>query len=220
MRLIYSIIHYDVQISDIELSIKNRDKQLCKPLIRLFNNTKSQQEIIASLSKFLSEKNNKKLDSFDGYLFSVVSDLVKEENIRVSNEVLWNTILSLPGSEIPNRPLSYNTEDFGIISRTRVTKTCEDKFGAVKEHDGQQRSIVFNKSTIQKLETKYSPTEEIKIIYNSTTNTPNTFNTFWKTVGKNGTFKNKQKIDSRIENVNDYEVKIESSSWNTINFSV
>jgi len=50
LLLVYRILHYKDQIPDIELSIKNRDKQLCKPLIRLFNNTKAQEEIVASLS--------------------------------------------------------------------------------------------------------------------------------------------------------------------------
>jgi len=125
----------------------------------LFNNTKAQNEIVASLSKFLSEKNNKKLDSFDAYLYSIVSDLVKEEKTVVSNEVLWSIIRSLPGSDVPNRPLSYNTEDFGIISMARVTQICKDKFGAERRHDGQQRSLVFDKNTIQKLKTNYSPIE-------------------------------------------------------------
>src|SRR4051794_17263654 len=92
LLLVYRILHYDDQIPDIELSIKNRDKQLCKPLLRLFNDTKAQEEIITSLSKFLAEKNNKKLDSFDAYLYSLVSDLVKEESTVISNEVLWNTV--------------------------------------------------------------------------------------------------------------------------------
>jgi hypothetical protein len=143
------------------------------------------------------------LDSFDAYLFSVISDLVKEDNTIVSNEVLWNSILSLPGDSVPNKPHSYHTEDFGIISRTRVTNTCKDKFGAVKVHDGQKRSLVFNKSTIQKLKTNYSPIEEIKIIYNSTTNTSNTFNTFWKGVERNGSYKDIPKSSETSRNVAD-----------------
>ncbi len=206
LLLVYRIMHYDDKVPDIELSITNRDKQLCKPLIRLFNNTKAQEEIVVSLSKFLAEKNNKKLDSFDAYLYSMVSDIVKEENTPVSNEVLWSTISSLPGSDVPNRPLSYNTEDFGIISRARVTKTCEDKFGAAKGHDGQKRSLVFNKTTIQKLKTNYSPIKEIKIINNSTTNTSNTsntFNTFWKCVERNERHKDTLKSNETVKNTDD-----------------
>ena len=217
LLLVYRILHYDDQIPDLELSTKNRDKQLCKPLLRLFNNTKAQDEIITSLSKFLAEKKNKKLDSFDAYLYSVVSDLVKEENTVVSNEVLWNTVCSLPGTEIPNRPLSYNTEDFGIVSRARVTRTCEDKFGAVKGHDGQKRSLVFNKTNIQKLKANYSPVEKIKIIDNSTTNTFNTFNTFWKGVEINAHYSNKIKdtiITKSEQEVKEYE---ENSEYNNEN---
>ena len=167
------------------------------------------------LSKFLAEKHNKKLWSFDSYLFSVISDLVKEENTIVSNEVLWNTICSLPGTEIANRPLSYNTEDFGIISRTRVTNTCEDKFGDVKGNDGQKRFLVFNNTKIQKLKTKYSPIEEIKIIDNATTNTSNTFNTFWKGVERKESHKDKQEIDNTTENMKDQEADIGSERENT-----
>ena len=79
LLLIYRIIHYDEPIPDIKLSIKNRDKQLCKPVIRLFKNTKVIDEIVAALSKFLFEKNDNKLNSFDSYLFSVICDLANSE---------------------------------------------------------------------------------------------------------------------------------------------
>lgn len=78
-----------------------------------------------------------------------------------------------PKDKETDSKLKYDT-------RTKVTKKYEDKFGAVKGRDGQKRSLVFNKNTIQKLKTNYSLIEEIKIIYDATTNTPNTFNTFWK----------------------------------------
>jgi hypothetical protein len=55
-----------------------------------------------------------------------------------------------------------------------------------------ERPLVFNKTTIQN-SINYSPIEEIKILYNSTTNTFNTFNTFWKGVERNGDYKDKAK---------------------------
>jgi hypothetical protein len=191
LLLVYRIIHYDDQIPDIHLSIKNRDKQLCKPVIRLFNNTKALEEIVASLTKFLYERYNKKLNSLDSYLFSVISDLVKDENTIISNEDLWKIVCCLPGSFNPYKPQSYQTDEFGNISKTVVTKICEDKFGAHKEHDGEKRSLVFNKTILQKLKDNYSTVKKIEILdNNSAANTPNTFNTFWKGIERNGTFKN------------------------------
>jgi hypothetical protein len=151
------MIHYDDQIPYVQLSIKNRDKQLCKPIIRLFKNTKAIDEIVTSLSRFLSEKKNKKLNSFDSYLYSIVADLVKTENTVISNEDIWNLICSLPGSQNDHKPQSYQTDEFGMISKTMITRICEDKFGAHKEHDGERRSLVFNKTVIEKLKDNYSP---------------------------------------------------------------
>jgi hypothetical protein len=61
LLLIYRIIHYDDQIPNVQLS---------KPVIRLFNNTKALEEIVASLTKFLYAKHQKKINSLDLYLFS------------------------------------------------------------------------------------------------------------------------------------------------------
>ena len=88
-------------------------------------------------------------------------------------------VCCLPGSPNPKNPQSYQTDDFGNVSKARITKICQDKFGAVKGHNGHKRSLVFNKNTIEKLKVNYSPIEEIKILDNNvSTNTFNTFNTF------------------------------------------
>ena len=63
--LMYRLLHYNDTIPDIKLNIKNRYKQLTKPVIRLFQNTESVDEITKSLSKYLIEKNQEKLDSID-----------------------------------------------------------------------------------------------------------------------------------------------------------
>ena len=53
LLLMYRLLHHKDLIPNVKLNIKNRYKQLTKPLIRLFQNTKSVDEIIKSLSKYL-----------------------------------------------------------------------------------------------------------------------------------------------------------------------
>lgn len=65
LLLMYRLLHYNERIPDVKLNIKNRYKQLTKPVIRLFQNTGSINEIIKSLSKYLIEKNREKIDSID-----------------------------------------------------------------------------------------------------------------------------------------------------------
>jgi hypothetical protein len=147
--------------------------------------------------------------------------LIRDEHTPILNEMLWELVLCLPGSPNPKNPQSYQTEEFGIVSKARITKICQDKFGAIKGHDGHKRSLVFSKNVIEKLKDNYSQINEITILgNNSTTNTPNTFNTFWKGVGRNDTFKNNFNVieatKSGLES-DEYEENSESSADNSSN---
>jgi hypothetical protein len=198
LLLIYRMIHYEDQIPDVRLSVNGRDRQLCKSVIRLFISTKALNGIVASLSRFLADKKNKKLRSFDSYLYSVISgsEHRKGEGVTysVSNESLWGKICSLPGDYIPNKPQSYQTDEYGTVSKTQVTRICEDKFGGIRGHDGKERTLTFNRDSIKRLEGNYSQVEGIKILdRDNAANTINTFNTFWNSRERDGAVKDKTK---------------------------
>jgi hypothetical protein len=224
LLLIYRILNYDKPIPDLDLSIKNRDKQLCKPLVRLFQNSKTIDEILDSLTKFISEKRSKKLDSFDSFLYSLVVDLAKQANgYQVSNEDIWTIICDLPGNPIPNRPQSYQTNEFGILSKTIVTKICDDKFGAKKVHDGKQRLLKFDTEVLKRLADNYSPPNQIEIIRRQDINSFNAFNAFWKIVDEISGEKRKRSIINLAEidqlpykNQEKSEKEIQITSANTI----
>src|SRR5574339_203040 len=72
LLLMYRLLHYNDSIHDIKINIKNRYKQLTKPLIRLFQNTDSVEKIIKSLSKYLIEKNQEKINSLDSVLLTFI----------------------------------------------------------------------------------------------------------------------------------------------------
>ena len=69
--------------------------------------------------------------------------------------------------------------------------------------NGHKRSLVFNKINIQKIKTNYSPIEEIKIIYNTTINT---FNTFWKGILRNDNYLGKLKSNIITKNEQELDV--------------
>jgi hypothetical protein len=184
LLLMYRLLHHQHSFPDVKLSIKNRDKQLTKPIIRLFQDSKVIDEILNSLSKYLKEKKEKKVDSLDARLFAIVVELVARIGFSITNEKLWVEILEkIPGKPIPNKPQSYDSEEFGPISKTKISSTCEDKFDAKKSHDGQQRILRFNKETLTKLSINYSLFDKIEILKDA--NTSNTFNTFWEYVEDN-----------------------------------
>ena len=183
LLLIYRLIHHDDSIPDLDLSIKNREKQLCKPLIRLFQDANALKDILKSLSQFVAEKRSRKLNSLDSFIYSVVVDLAKGSNgYRISNEEIWEVVCTLPGNTIPTRPQCYQTDEFGTLSKTIISRICEDKFGAKREHDGKHRVLAFDKGELKRLAQNYSPIKQIEIIHMHGYNRNNTFNTFWNNV--------------------------------------
>jgi hypothetical protein len=167
LLLMYRLLHYDKIIPDIKLNIKNRYKQLTKPVIRLFQNTETAlKEITNSLSKYLIEKNQEKMDSMDAAILTFIINLVSENSETLYNDQIWNELKKeYPNGEIEDKKYSWYLEGYGSISKQKITDICETKFGAKQCRDRDKgRGLVFNQNTLNKLSVNYSIIDGIKII--------------------------------------------------------
>jgi hypothetical protein len=139
LLLMYRLLYHNDPMPDVKLNIKNRYKQLTKPLIRLVQNSESLDEIIKSLSKYLIEKNEEKINSLDCGLLFLIIDLVAIHGTILYNDQIWEAIKNkFPGTEIADKPYSYFSQEYGTISKSKVKSICESKFDA-KEHKDEKR---------------------------------------------------------------------------------
>ena len=166
LLLIFRLLNHNDPIPNIKLNIKNRYKQLTKPVIRLFQNTESIDEITSSLSKYLIEKNQEKIDSIDSAILTFIVNLVSKHGETLYNDQIWIELKTkYPNGEIQDKPYSWYIEGYGSVSKNSITKTCETKFGAKLHRDpGSGRGLIFNQKTLNKLVENYSIIEGIKII--------------------------------------------------------
>lgn len=166
LLLMFRLLHHTDSFPDIKLNIKNRYKQLTKPLLRLFQKTQVVNEIIESLSKYLVEKNEEKIDSFESMLLSVVIDLVAKFDLILYNDQIWDEIKNrYPKGEIQGKSHSWFIEGYGSISKTKITNICETKFGAKQHRDKENgRGLIFSQEKLNKLSVNYSAIEGIKIL--------------------------------------------------------
>ena len=166
LLLMYRLLNYNETIPDVKLNIKNRYKQLTKPLIRLFQNTESVNDIIKSLSKYLIEKNQEKIDSIDSAILTFIINLVSKYGETLYNDQIWQELkIKYPDGEIQEKPYSWYIEGYGSVSKNSITKTCETKFGAKPYRDSEKgRGLIFNQKILNKLIVNYSIIEGIKII--------------------------------------------------------
>lgn len=166
LLLVFRIMHYNEPFPDIPLNIKNRDKQLCKPLIRLFQKSDCLDEIIPTLSKLIADKRKRKNESLDARLYSIIQSLVKEKGTILSNQEIWDAVKANIERYVHTEN-TYQTEEFYEISKKKVTTILKDKFGARTCHcgvDGKERGLRFNQTTLNKLGDNYDALEDIQII--------------------------------------------------------
>jgi hypothetical protein len=166
LLLMYRLLHHNETIPDVKLNIKNRYKQLTKPLIRLFQNTESVNDIIKSLSKYLIEKNQEKIDSMDYAILTFIINLVSKYGEILYNDQIWQELkIKYPNGEMQDKPYSWYLEGYGRVSKNSITQICETKFGARPYKDSEKgRGLIFNQKTLNKLVVNYSIIDEIKII--------------------------------------------------------
>jgi hypothetical protein len=186
LLLINRLLHCNEPIPDIDITLKNRDKQLCKPLIRLFQGTKAVGEISESLWKLLEEKKNRKAGTIDARVYNVVMNLVKQakpkqsllndDEIELTSAEIRDSIKAeLKGSDIYTKPKggdsdtpvksqSFDTEEYGMISQKLIASILEDRFGGDKVKDVRDglRGFRFSKKKSERLGANYS-NEGIKI---------------------------------------------------------
>jgi hypothetical protein len=71
----------------------------------------------------------------------------------------------LSGSDIPNKPNSYDSTEFGEISQKMIIATLKEVFGAKPpKHIANKRELIFDEEILKRLDMVYSLADNIKII--------------------------------------------------------
>jgi hypothetical protein len=165
--LIYRLQHHHNKIPNIKVNLKNREKQLFKPILRVFQKTSTLNELLPVVSEYVSQKRQANANTLHAYLYGIVKDLINKKNsYELENADIWISVTDgLAGSEITGKPLSYESAEFGQISQKMVTQIMKDVFGArPPKHHGASRKLVFKKEKFDKIGQFYELNLEIKVV--------------------------------------------------------
>jgi hypothetical protein len=174
--LIYRLLHFSDKIPNVKLNIVNRE-QLFKPVIRIFQNTKTLDELLRVVSKYVGEKRERKTNTLHALLYRTVTELINEQNTyELESSLVWDTALSrLEGRHIPNKPQSFESVEYGTISQKDVTQILIEVFGATRsKRHGGTRKLVFHPSKLEKLARMYHLNVKIEVMVSGTHGTHGT----------------------------------------------
>jgi hypothetical protein len=145
---IYRLTHFNNEIIDIETGIEYRDKELCKPLLQLFYESKSQQRIERVFEILLDEKNDRKANSLEMDILEVIVTLFGEhpDGVIPFNDIWFHLTDKTNGHVDDNKKHELETDVYGSVYKTTLSKTLRDKFGAKepKTREAKIRSLAFD----------------------------------------------------------------------------
>jgi hypothetical protein len=152
LMLVYRLIHFKDPIPDIDIGLDGRDKELCKPIVQLFNKTDSEKEIRTALLKFLHAKNQRKGNLIEAALHPIIVNLVSIDGREVPAGRIWREIVeTLEGSYDSKKPNEYQSADYGTLYRNTITNIICDKFGAERKHSNSGSILIFDLEKLVKV---------------------------------------------------------------------
>jgi hypothetical protein len=101
------------------------------------------------------------------FLYKTIKELIQIENkAELESNRIWDRIKSnLQGDEIPNRPQSYQSVEFGEISQKGIVQILKDVFGAFKsKRHGDGRKLVFDLKKLERLGKIYDLSLDIQVV--------------------------------------------------------
>jgi hypothetical protein len=166
LLLAYRLLHFHDKIPDIKLNIKGREKQLFKPVIRVFQKTETLDKLLPVISNYVTQKREANDATFNAFLYRAIVDIIAaQKTSTLPSRLIWNYITSnLESKEIPGRNLSCETTEFGILSQKEITQTLEHVFGAKSKKIGGFKHLIFNVSELQRLGKVYDLSIQVQVI--------------------------------------------------------
>jgi hypothetical protein len=162
----FRLLHYKDKIPNIKLNIRNREKQLFKPVLRVFHGTKTFQDLLPVVAKYINDRRETKVNSYHAFLFRLIRDLIQSQGTtELESSNIWNFLkMNVDYKDIPFKPQSIDTVEFGVLSQKGVTQTLKEVFQATPpKHKGNDRRLIFSTTIIDRMAEVYDIDVEVKI---------------------------------------------------------
>ena len=180
LMLCYRLIHYKDLLSNIETSLKNRDNELCKPLLQLFYGTEVIKEIISTLEIFVKQRRTRKGNSLEAALYPIIKKHVfaaegfnsetqtfedlkqkieNKKSVKIAFSYIWNSLIkdnAIEGRyDEKKSKYEYETEDHGSLYLNSLPTFISDKFTAKVKKESYGRALIFDIEKLERFENLY-----------------------------------------------------------------
>lgn len=160
----YRLLHYSEPIPDIKIKgITGRDRELIKPLLRLFNTHGGyDNEVFETIKKtlhyYVRERNEDKLKSFEAAVFSRIKTLIENKGTYDLPFIeIWDDIkVQFRGEPVESKKWTLETGLFGEVGSKRLSAVLRSIGGhSDRDSSGDRRVWKFNAKDIERFSRVY-----------------------------------------------------------------
>lgn len=161
----YRLLHCSEPIPDINIKgITGRDRELIKPLLRLFNTHGGNEEVFDIIKKtlhyYVKERNKDKVESLEGAILYRIKALIEyKESHELTFKEIWDDIKEQFNGRPPedeSKKLTMVTDLFGEISSKRLAGIMHTLRGDPDQDvSGTKRVWKFNAKDIERFSKVY-----------------------------------------------------------------
>jgi hypothetical protein len=167
MLLMYRLLHYHDPFPDIKINLENREKQLFKPLLRIFQNTETLDELLSVISKFVGNKRRANANTLYAFLYRVIKNIIETKNsYEIESKKIWDTVTNpdiLPGEFVPGKKMTYDSTEFNQFSQKKITEIYMEVGATKPERHGSPIKLIFDKGKLERLGKIYELSLDIKV---------------------------------------------------------
>jgi hypothetical protein len=176
--LMFRLLHHTDKFPNVDVLVKNREKQLVKPLIRLFQGADSLKEMADALGELIAQRRGVKRDTIEYALYKTIDKLIQDyggsggggtHHQFTAKLIYTNLKEELDGTyKDENKDQSFETPGHGKVSHKKINSICEDRFGAKKEHTRDGNMLTFDEVRFKKVKAVYELEDKgVQIINNN-----------------------------------------------------
>ena len=159
----YRLLHFEDPIPNIDIEAKRRDKELTKPYLQLFLNSRTEEEnavyneVNSTLKNLLNMKNTRKDFTLEAELFPILFPLMhkSKSEIVTFSEVWLEITTQIKGHVNPNKPNEFFTEDYGTIYKNSITFTLE-RMGVSRKRHSRFIEMIFDENRLIKTANQFN----------------------------------------------------------------
>ena len=164
LLFMYRLLDHGHKFPDIKLDLTGREKQLFKPILRLFQKTRTQKELEPIISDYINDRRAGNVDSLHAYLYKIITGLIKVHGYQLTNKQIWVKITEdLDGEFMYNGNTSFMSAEFGKLTQKNITSHCRQIFGGKPSRDMKNRGHIFDEKKLKQLESLYNLSLEVKV---------------------------------------------------------